>query len=155
MQTQSRSGYHVIVWTEGFDPSLTPMLTAFPELIVGYRIVIASCDSGPFQPDQLDLVQGWTLHDTMAISPQVKNVSDLPTPGFDEWYVYDGQARFEYHASFVNRYGFSPLDESCEYANDFWRQVGQYQPLHVLGTGAPAMFVVTKDEDVFKRIQSI
>ncbi len=109
MQTKSQSGYHVIVWSYAFDPSLATLITSFPELVLGQRVAVASCDGGPFQPDRTDMAKGWTVQGTLAISPRVQSISDLPTPGFDEWYVYDEDACIEHHASFVNQYDFRRL----------------------------------------------
>lgn len=154
LQIQSRSGYHVIVWSDTFDPSLATLITSFPELVLGHRIAIASCDSGPFQPDQAEMAQGWTVQGALVISPCVQSISDLPTPGFDEWYVYDGDTCPEHHASFVNHYSFSPLDEHSEFAKDFWKQVERFQPLHALGAGPSMMFFLTRDETVYKKLQT-
>lgn len=153
-QSHYRPGYHVIVWSDGFDPSLATLITSFPELVLGHRVAVASCDGGTFQPDLTDMAKGWTVQGTQAISPRVHSISDLPTPGFDEWYVYDEDPCIEHHASFVNHYSFSPLDEYSECTKVFWKQVERFQPLHVLGAGTPVMFFLTRDEAVYKKIQN-
>ncbi len=69
-------------------------------------------------------------------------------PGFDEWYVYTVEPPDGRHRSFVNRWGFSPLDESNEETQVFWTQLAQLRPLHVIGAGT-TMFLATQDEEIF------
>lgn len=146
-----QAGYWVVTWADGFDPSLDDLLPHVPEAVVGRRVLIASFDSGQFQPTQEELENGWTRQVGQAVSPLVQAVSDLPAVGFDEWYVYDGDVPREFHKAFVNRLGFSPLDPDCLEANEFWAQVQRLQPLHVLGAGTPTLFLVTRDEQIYAR----
>lgn len=155
MRTGSRSGYWVVEWADGFDPSLADLVPRFPEMVVGHRIAIASCDSGPFVPTPAELKKGWSTRNEVAISPVLHDTSDLPMPGFDEWYVYDLEALTDQLRSFVNRLGFAPLDDENSETQDFWAQVERLRPLHVLGAGTPSMFFATRDEELFKRVCSV
>ncbi len=155
IRTGFRSGYWVVEWSDEFDPSLTDLLHRFPEMVRGYRVVIASCDSGPFEPTPADYAEGWVKRGEIVVSPIIDKVSALPTPGFDEWYVYAGNAPDEPHLSFVNRWGFAPLDKLNLEIQDFWAQVERFQPLHIIGAGTPTMFFVTKDESVFQKASSV
>ena len=155
MRTGSRSGYWVVEWAGGFDPSLTDLVPRFPEMVVGHRIAIASCDSGPFVPTPDELEKGWFRQNEVAISPRLQDVSDLPMPGFDEWYVYDLEAPTDHIRSFVNRFGFAPLDEGNSETQDFWAQVERLRPLHVLGAGTPTMFFARRDETIYRRVCSV
>ncbi|MFZ6875716.1 hypothetical protein ACO0LF_26920 [Undibacterium sp. Di27W] len=155
IQTHYLHGYHIIVWTDTFDPSLTTLIQSCPELVLGRHVAIAACDSGPYQPDQAEMARGWVVHDTLAVSPPVQDIADLPTPGFDEWYVYETEPPREQHAVSVNHFGFSVPDEQSEQARVFWSQVEKFQPLHVLWAGAGAMFVLTRDEQIHRQLQKI
>lgn len=146
------SDYWVIEWADGFDPNLRDLVPHFPEMVLGHRVVIASCDSGSFRPDQDELAQGWSWQDEVAVSPCVRDVSDLPMPGFDEWYVFDAEISGGRYRSFVNRYGFAPLNEMDPETHSFWEQVARFRPLHVIGAGTPTMFFVTRDEAIFRRV---
>lgn len=88
----------------------------------------------------------------MAVSPIVVAASDLPTPGFDEWYVYAGETPEAHHRSFVNRWGFAPLDELHPETQDFWSQIEKFRPLHVIGAGMPTMFFATQNEELFRTV---
>jgi len=70
---------------------------------------------------------------TTSVSPRVQDIADLPTPGFDEWYVYEGELPREQHAISVNHFGFSILDEQSEQAQVFWSQVENFQPFACMG----------------------
>ena len=65
------------------------------------------------------------------LSPKIVRVSDLPTPGFDEWYVCKESPRPYCYRSSVNHFGFAPLPPGQ--ATVFWDQVEAALPLHVLG----------------------
>jgi hypothetical protein len=151
MRTKFRSGYWVVEWTDNFDPSLADFVSRFPEAVLGHRIAIASCDSGPFSPSEYEISKGWVVHDKLAVSPFVQSISDLPMPGFDEWYVYENEVPNDCHESFVNKFGFSPLGDESVDVNSFWSQVMRFRPLHVLGAGTPAMFFATRDEKLCRR----
>ena len=155
MRTGFRSGYWVVEWSDEFDPNLADLLPRFPEMVRGHRVAIASCDSGPFEPTQAEYAEGWVKRNGIAVSPVVVEASDLPTPGFDEWYVYAGEAPEGHHRSFVNRWGFAPLDESNPEADVFWDQVERFQPLHVVGSGTPTMFFATRDDAIFRKVSSV
>ncbi len=149
------AGYWVLAWADGFDPSLDDLLPHIPEAVVGRRVLIASFDSGQLKPTQEELDKGWSVQGRQAVSPPVQGACDLPTAGFDEWYVYEGDVPGEHHNAFVNRFGFSPLDSACMEANDFWEQVNRFQPLHVFGAGASTMFLVTRDERTYAQALSL
>jgi hypothetical protein len=152
MRTGSRAGYWIVEWTEDWDPSLKDLIDRFPEIVVGRYVAIASCDSGPYRPTDADIKTGWEDQHGITISQRISKVSQLPMPGFDEWYVYDNSGALGHCRSFVNHFGFAPLDASSGLANAFWAQVEACRPLHVLGAGTPTMFFVTRDEALFKRV---
>ncbi|MFZ6713095.1 hypothetical protein [Undibacterium sp. TC9W] len=154
-KTHYRHGYHIIVWTDIFDPSLTTLIQRCPELVLGRQVAIAACDGGSYQPDQAKMARDWVVHNTLAVSPRVQDIADLPTPGFDEWYVYEAEPPREQHAVSVNHFGFSVFDEQSEQARVFWSQVESFQPLHVLGAGAGSMFVLSRDEQIHRQLQKI
>jgi hypothetical protein len=155
MRTGFRSGYWVVEWADEFDPNLADLVIRFPEMVRGNRVAISSYDSGPFEPTQAEYANGWVKKNDVAISPIIDDASDLPTPGFDEWYVYVGEVPEESLRSFVNRWGFAPLNESNEECQDFWGQVEKCQPLHVIGAGTPTMFFATQDEAMFRKISGV
>jgi hypothetical protein len=153
MLTAEKLGYWVIQWTEDWDPSLADLLAAAPELVLGKRIAITSCDSGPYIPSEAELAGGWCVIDRIAVSPKVEAISELPVPGFDEWYVFDSIPAVCPKRNFVNRYGFSPLGLDDDELRSFWLQIETARPVHVLGAGAPNMFLVTRNQDVFERVK--
>ncbi len=155
VKTGKQADYWVVSWADGFDPSLDDLLPHIPEAVLGQRVLIASFDSGQLVPTPYELEHGWSVQGGQAVSAPVKAVSEIPAVGFDEWYVYDRDVPIGHHKSFVNRLGFSPLDPACVEANEFWEQVARFQPLNVLGAGAPTMFLVTRDEQIYARAIAI
>lgn len=153
--TGCRAGYSVIQWSNDWDPSLTDLLERMPSFVVGRRVAIASCDSGKYLPSAAELATGWEVVDGIAVSPRIESASALPMPGFDEWYVYDERPDEYAYKTFVNRFGFSPLVIEDPKVTEFWAQVDATRPLHVLGAGTPVMFVVTRDVDLFDKVNEI
>lgn len=80
-----RYGYWAMQWSTAWDPSLSDLLQAAPELVLQKRVVITSCDSGPYTPLMEELTAGWSLAETVAISKKITQALELPAPGFDEW----------------------------------------------------------------------
>lgn len=142
-------GYSVVQWSFDWDPSLLDLLDRMPELVLGRHVAIASCDSGPYKPTDAELECGWEVVSGIAVSPKIVQVSDLPTPGFDEWYVYEERPLPYCYRSSVNHFGFAPLPP--DQATAFWSQVEVALPLHVLGAGTPTMFLATRDRNSFDR----
>lgn len=149
-----RFGYWALQWSMQWDPSLADLCTLAPELILDKRIAITSCDSGPFSPSSESLLAGWQVENGVAISRKIAQITELPSPGFDEWYVFEDVPCTVPTCSFVNQYDFSVLDESAA-ALSFWEQIQTTKPLHVLGAGTPNMFFVTRDRASFERVSSL
>jgi hypothetical protein len=103
-------------------------------------------------PSKDEMSAGWRLVETISISKEVAQPAELPTPGFDEWYVFDSIPRVVPMRNHVNQYDFSVLHE-CGAAESFWEQVRKTQPLHILGAGTPSMFLVTRDREIFERVK--
>ncbi|MFB9243411.1 hypothetical protein IV454_13035 [Massilia antarctica] len=154
MKFGERGGYWVIEWSKAWDPSLTDLLHVAPELVVGKRVAITSCDSGPYVPSEDEVKAGWSRCETAAISREVAKLTELPTPGFDEWYVYDSIPLICPKRNHVNQYGFSVFDEG-DATELFWEQIRTAQPLHVLGAGTPNMFFATRNRDSFDQVKSL
>ncbi len=153
MRTGMRSGYWVVQWSEEWDPSLADLLAEVPELVLGRYVAIVSCDSSPYKPTAEEIVNGWEMTDDIAVTPMIKAVTDLPIPGFDEWYIHEQRPAVYVYQSFVNQYSFSPLDSDEKELNAFWFQIEATQPLHALGAGTPNMFVVTRDESLYLKVK--
>jgi hypothetical protein len=150
MKTGMRSSYRVIEWDNGDDADLTNIIQPCPRAVLGNFVAIATCDSGPYTPTAAELAEGWLFVGNLAISPRVTAISQLPAPHFDEWYVYDRNTDLGLHRAFVNHAGFAPLNDRDPLTEEFWAQVARLNPKHVLGAGAPTLFLVTRDEEVYR-----
>lgn len=152
MRTGHKFGYWVIEWSDHFDPDLWDFVPHFPEIVLGHRVAITSFDSRPLEPTQDEYATGWSKQESVAISPTVQDAEELPTAGFDEWYVYETDVPDTPTQSFVNQFGFAPLNEQSPETQKFWTQVVKCQPLHVIGAGTPTMFFATKDHAIFQKV---
>ena len=149
-----RFGYWTIEWSTAWDPSLTDVVQFAPELVLGNRVAITSCDSGPYEPSVGELSGGWSVAGKVAISKRIAHTTELPAPGFDEWYVFNVAPKVVPTRSYVNRYNFSVFDDD-DTAGAFWEQVRLTQPLHVLGAGTPNMFFATRDRASFEHVRGL
>ncbi len=154
MEQAERDGYWAIEWSSAWDPSLADIIRFAPELVLGKRVAMSACDSGAYVPPEDEIRDGWRFVDAIAISKAVTHPAELPTPGFDEWYVFDSMPQLIPTRNHVNQYGFSVLGND-DAAASFWDQVTRTQPLHALGAGTPNMFFVTRDRETFQRIQKL
>ncbi|GJI94264.1 hypothetical protein RugamoR57_09820 [Duganella caerulea] len=153
MKQIQRDGYWAIQWSEDACQSLADLIRVAPELVYGKRVAITSCDSGPYRPSLDEVNAGWSLVGSTAISKEIEEPLELPAVGFDEWYVFDETPNVVPTQNYVNHYDFSLLDES-DVTRSFWTQIKETTPLHVLGDGAPNLFVVTRDRAIFDLVQN-
>jgi hypothetical protein len=159
-------------WVEAPYLGLYDLVSAIPELVHGKRIAITSFDSGPFRPSSKEVAAGWQAQGSVAFSPVIRDVEQLPTGEYDEWYVgATWPAGFEPHV-FINYGGFSLRDPAhlveklrptwdrmaSEFARDrileqqaqFWTQLGRLSPISYLAEG-DLLVCVTRDERLFER----
>lgn len=76
VETGKQAGYWAVSWADGFDPSLDDLLPHIPEAVLGRRVLIASFDSGQFNPTPYQLEQGWSVQGGQAVTAPVKAVSE-------------------------------------------------------------------------------
>lgn len=151
---ENKAGYWVLQWSTQWDPSLSDLAKAAPHLVIGNYVAITSCDSGLYRPSEEELAIGWRAESLATISPRIGRLDELPTPGFDEWYVFDHSPTSIPGRNHVNRFGFSILADD-ESSRSFWSQVKATQPVHALGCGTPNMFLVTRDETIVNSLRGI
>lgn len=83
--------------------TLGELVAAFPELVTGRHVVVATQGSTRYKPTPADEKLGWIEHGDIAVSPKLKSVETLPVPdGYVEWYVRDTAEPFELPHRFVN-----------------------------------------------------
>lgn len=152
VKQKQRDLYWAIQWSEDACQSLADLIRLAPELVYGKRVAITSCDSGPYRPTLDEVNAGWSLVGNTAISKKIEDPLELPAVGFDEWYVFDDSPNITPTQHHVNHYDFSLFDES-DVTKSFWKQINETTPLHVLGDGAPNLFVVTRDRAIFDLVQ--
>lgn len=150
MRTGQRAGYWMVEWGNGCDASLRDLVPVCPAIVLGRRAVIASWDSGTYRPTSEDLAAGWQSIGQLAVSPRIEAVDALPLLHFEEYYLYDREPVLAPHRHFVNRCEFSPLAEGDAETEAFWAQIAQHRPDHVAGAGSPALFLVTRDEALWR-----
>lgn len=146
----THSIYRALEWSDGFDVNLGDVIRMHPELVLGNQVVIVRSDSVPYQPNSIELASGWQKIDELAISPSVTDISFLPTPCFDEWYIFE-RAPDPAKLFFLSSMGSFQLFGEGADAEAFWSQVEELKPLHVL-VGAVDLLLVTRDDVVFRRM---
>lgn len=131
--------YEWLVTDQQFD-----LLQGCPEVVLGKYVAITSIDSSPLSPTEKEVGAGWRSRGKIAYSPQVRSVEEIPSDGWDEWYIFDkpvdlgvshlAENVFEVpqepgHVSVLVNYGFalSP-PERASLATLFWAQIARTCP---------------------------
>jgi hypothetical protein len=83
MFTGKRNGYGWIEW-EWRSQFLTGLLPTFPQLIVGKYLVNTSFDSGSLSLSPEEISLGWRKYNKLAMSPVIKDVSEVPYCHYSE-----------------------------------------------------------------------
>jgi hypothetical protein len=166
------SGQHgEYFWVEAPELTLHALISAFPDVVRGRRVAITSFDSGAFRPNSEELAAGWQELGTVALSPVVQAVKDLPTGGYDEWYV-DATLPVGFEPQvFINYGGFSlrspdyivdelrptwdrqgaqvERDRILEQQAQFWSQLERLRPTGYLAEG-DLLIYVARDTRLFQ-----
>ena len=131
----------------------------------GARLVVTSLDSGPLEPSDTMKSMGWYTSAAAAISPPISEGLQVPSAGWDEWWVLDANddvltlPRF---APFVNRSTWSlseanATDDDPQLADErrrFWNLVGLLRPIAYLSTGPRSLFV-TNNAALIEAVRSL
>nr|BFE92637.1 hypothetical protein GCM10020185_31730 [Pseudomonas brassicacearum subsp. brassicacearum] len=88
LHTGAHAGYRTLDWHDGYDVNLGDLIHQLPQLVRGRYVAIAASDSGPYSLSAIEIASGWQRVGDLAISPIIMDIDQLPTPGFDEWYVF-------------------------------------------------------------------
>jgi hypothetical protein len=80
----SEGCYEWLVTDQQFD-----LQQLCPEVVLGNYLAITSIDSGSFVPTEKETSAGWQSRAKIAYSPQIQNVEEIPSAGWDEWYIFD------------------------------------------------------------------
>jgi hypothetical protein len=156
MRHAIRDCYHIFDWPKpasqrgGFN--VTELWDRFPDLVVGKYLVNTSFDSGFLTLSEEEKKDGWRMVGTLAHSPKIKDLAQIPHDQFDEWMVFDNPVEICEFETMVNFGGFSPIDFSwTEKLDRYWSQLLALRPLHVIAENDSG-YLVTRDADLSDRI---
>jgi hypothetical protein len=135
-----QGSYEWLVSDQEFD-----LLQLCPEIVLGKYVAVTSIDSGSLELTEEQTGDGWQSRRRIAYSPQVKNVGEIPSDGYDEWYIFENPVDlgtshlaeniFEVpqeqgHVSVLVNYGFAlhPSERAEGLATLFWQQMAWIHP---------------------------
>lgn len=158
----SEGCYDWLVTDQQFD-----LLRLCPQIVLGKYVAITSIDSGPLEPTEKEAMAGWQSRGKIAYSPQVQSVEEIPSAGWDEWYIFDkpvdlglshlAENIFEvphepgHISDFVN-YGFAlqpPARAKLAYL--FWPQIDRIRPESYVADNDYLTFV-SANKDLFSSV---
>lgn len=132
---------------------LDSLLARFPELVVGRYVAVLSFDSGPLILSAEEEKKGWRQIGTLALSPRITDIRDLPFDSFDEWFVFDDVASCGEAESLVNYYSFNPIDFAWEEKKElFWTQLSRLNPASIIADGS-VCYLVTRQTEVIEQLK--
>lgn len=150
----THAGYSTLAWNNGRDINLGDVIRQVPELVLGRYVAIAWSDSGPYNISAAEIARGWQRLGDLAISPMITDIAQLPTPGFDEWYVFECLPDRARLSRFSSAIAFQPFTE-CDKVNGFWSQIEDMQPVHALLGACPGLLLITRDASIYERVLAI
>jgi hypothetical protein len=137
----SEALYEWLVTDQQFD-----LLQLRPDIVLGKFVAITSIDSGSLVPSEKEMAAGWQSRGKISYSPKIQSVAEVPSAGWDEWYIFDkpvdlgtshlGENIFEspqeqgHLSDFVN-YCFALHQHQPEMKNLatlFWQQMARIRP---------------------------
>ena len=155
MRHVQKDGYHLLEWPERPDLTLPVLWRAVPELVLGRHLVCTSFDSGSLALGPQEVAAGWRMVGSLAHSPPITALDQVPHDQFYEWLAFDGPVEVSAFDTMVNYTGFTPPDFGWQEKREhYWRQVLLWQPRHIIAENDHA-YVVTKDEAVVHLLQQV
>jgi hypothetical protein len=150
LHTGTHADYRTLDWNNGCDVNLGEVIQDLPQLVLGCYVAVARSDSAPRILSAVEIALGWKRVGDLAISPVITDVAQLPTPGFDEWYVFEQLPDQAKLARFSSAVAFQPFGESDE-VGEFWSQIEELQPTHALHGACPSLLLITRDAAMYER----
>lgn len=126
----------------------------FDSHLLGKYICVTAFDSAllTISPDEKN--NGWRTLNGIAISPKIKNDSEIPTAGFDEWYIFSSApTKFAVEEKFVN-YSNLDLSEDSDDVTRFWTEIEKHQPQIYISEGN-RLTIASSDKELIRRIESL
>jgi|SRR3984893_8382623 len=152
---------------------LTNLVGNCPEVLLNNYLIVTSLDSGPLQPSNQQLFNGWRRNGKLTTSPRISNPGEVPFGWFDEWYVFDKPTVPSEVEVFVNYGTFSLGDRypavttmyigsdksavdkmvqgALELQQRFWEQIETIEPLSYVANGNSFIFV-TRDQRLYEKV---
>ena len=133
------------------------LLEICPEIVLGKYVALTSIDSGSLVPSEKETADGWQSRGKVAYSPQIRSVAEIPSAGWDEWYVFIqpvdlGISHLEEnifevphepgHVNVFVNYGFAlhPTDGK-DLTTLFWQQMSRVRPESYMADNDSLTFV--------------
>ena len=130
----------------------------------GLHLYIVAFDGSPLELCSKEVAAGWSLlQNSVAVSPPLEEALEVPTGGYDEWYICEGTACIDAEIEiFVNYGGFNlecptnlaqsfgatqagdKFDFLAPIQERFWNQIERYQPHSYIATGDNLIIVSRK-----------
>jgi hypothetical protein len=158
----SEGSYDWLVSDQQFD-----LLRLCPQIVLGKYVAITSIDSGALEPSEAEATAGWQSRGKIAYSPQVQSIEEIPSAGWDEWYIFDKPVDlglshlteniFEMpqeagHVSDFVNYGFAlHPPERAKLAYLFWPQIDRIRPESYVADNDYLTFV-SASKDLFSSV---
>jgi hypothetical protein len=146
--TGKHGDYFWVEWSEDF---LGDLLFAFPQIVLKKYLVNTSFDSGSLVLAPTETEHGWRKHNELALSPAIKEVSQIPKDQYDEWYIFTSPATFDNYEVFINYGGFSLHNFFLEHQERFWQQIERLAPESFLAEG-DNLICITRNESLYNQV---
>lgn len=131
---------------------------------LGDRLCVTSFDSAPFRPGLPAERSGWTTRGDLAVSPSITAAFEVPSAGYDEWYLFEQLPdELVFLEVFANYLGFTLAPPSTEPRTSgdasavewlldaqqrFWFQVERLKPISFVMQGHLDIVVSRRQEFV-------
>ena len=171
LQTGSHAEYR---WLASADHYMDAIIELCPEVVLDRHLAVTSIDSGlAWLTDQQRLAK-WECRSGVVYSPRLTGTEELffqrdgrDGPGYDEWYVFDGQPRDlgeiiegnPFLPEFAPRPGrlmvfvnTSAFAFDAALAEMFWKQMEWIRPESYIGDGGDYLTFVSRNDRLFESV---
>ncbi|WP_085615080.1 MULTISPECIES: hypothetical protein [unclassified Pseudomonas] len=150
LRTGAHGDYRTLDWNTGCDVNLGTIVRQLPQVVMGRYVAIAWSDSAQYNLSAAEIELGWECVGDLVLSPLITDIAQLPTPGFDEWHIFERMPDWTKLSKFRRAIAFQPFADGVE-ADEFWSQIEELQPEHALLGACPSLLLITRDEAIYER----
>lgn len=117
------------------------LLKSHSEFIINNYVAISCFDSGNIVWSDDELADGYKYYGSIPFTKKISNPWEIPSAGYDEWYLFEEPREFQLSQTFINYSGFSLHNDPSNMLDQFWTQLNSANPVKFIAQNGHFIFI--------------